>query len=44
MSCGCKCSYCVSCSSNPKISEKEITKEIQDYRKEKRLYTKKQAD
>ncbi len=50
MSCGCKCSYCVSCNCNPPI--KEINKPYPSSRvsvnkklyKPKDLYTKKQAD
>ena len=48
MSCGCKCSYCVSCNSSSKgltvKAEYEKDTNISVKVKKKDLYTKKQAD
>ena len=44
MSCECQCSYCVSCNSTPKTKLTKELEKMQFYPKEKRLYTKKQAD
>ncbi len=44
MSCGCKCSYCVSCNCNPPKDDFKTTTVTKLYKKPKDLYTKKQAD
>jgi len=45
MSCGCKCSYCCSCNATPReVKYKDTDKGLAYLKKQKGLYTKKQAD